>query len=114
MNRRNSGLAKAGALLLAVALALVAGRLSANTSVHGAAVAQGNSTKEGRAIEEAVGYSKNFSFDEAFKDAMKNLPQHKPSHPDEMTNITVVEIGAQLGGIAGLRQLVVRIRASTD
>jgi hypothetical protein len=64
------------------------------------------------ANRESTGYSQNFSFDEAFKDAMKKLPEGPPPQPDQMTQLTVVDIGAQLGGIAGFRHLFVRITAS--
>jgi hypothetical protein len=62
------------------------------------------------AAREAIGYSNSFSFDEAFRDAMQNLKPRPPSHPDEMTGFTVTGIGAQFGGIAGLRRMFVRIQ----
>jgi hypothetical protein len=60
-------------------------------------------------FDEAVGLSGNFSFDEAFRDAMAKLPKRNPS-PDEMVTIVIVQIGAWLGGIAGFHHLFVRLR----
>ena len=61
--------------------------------------------------DQATGYSSSLSFDEAFHDALKNLPKHDPKHPDETTGITVESIGAELGGYAGHRRLKVQISA---
>jgi hypothetical protein len=38
---------------------------------------------------QATGYSKSFSFDEAFRDAMDKLPKRPPAHPDELIVLTV-------------------------
>lgn len=62
----------------------------------------------------ATGYSRKLSFDEAFADAVASLPPLEPSHPDTLETVRVVEIGALLGGIAGCRQLYVRVSRTHD
>ena len=107
-------LVKAGGFLLALSLAALAGRLSAGTRDVAPAAGANPVAQQTRSTRQAVGYSKNFSFDEAFKDAMQKLPQSKPTHPDQMTRIKVEETGAELGGIAGFHRLFVRITATSD
>lgn len=114
MQRRSMDLVKAGGLLLALSLAALAGRLSAGTREAAPAVAANHVAEQTTSTRQAIGYSKNFSFDEAFKDAMQKLPESKPTHPDQMTRIKVEETGAELGGIAGRRHLFVRITATSD
>jgi flavin-binding protein dodecin len=63
---------------------------------------------------EATGRSRNLSFDEAFADALNNLPSSIPSHPDQLDVVTVIEIRGEFGGIAGLHDLVVKVRRSSD
>jgi hypothetical protein len=63
----------------------------------------------GSASDSATGYSPDFSFEEAFQNAIKALPARKPSHPDELVRIEVKKIGAELGGIAGLRLMFVEV-----
>jgi hypothetical protein len=60
---------------------------------------------------EATGYSENFSFDEAFRDALNNLPASEPQHPDELTTITVTTVGALFGGFVGFNKMFVSVRA---
>lgn len=55
----------------------------------------------------ATGYSSRFSFEEAFDNAIQQLP---PSFPDELQQFTVTETGAIVGGIAGLHEMYVTIR----
>jgi hypothetical protein len=62
---------------------------------------------------EATGYSERYSFDEAFGNAIKALSL-TPSHPDELFKITLVEIGAEIGGIVPLNRLLVRLRRETE
>lgn len=64
--------------------------------------------------DEATGFSKKLSFDEAFANALANLPPSDPSHPDTLTRIQVVEIGALFGGIAGFHDLFVRVCRTHD
>jgi hypothetical protein len=68
----------------------------------------------GAAPPEATGMSGAMSFDEAFADALANLPQAPVTHPDQMTTVTVVETGALLGGFAGFHHLFVRVQSRTD
>jgi len=60
---------------------------------------------------EGVGYSDSFCFDEAFENAVQNLPKDDNPFPDKLIKITVESIGAELGGIAGFHRMVVRISA---
>lgn len=57
----------------------------------------------------AVGYSEKFHFDEAFANAIANLPPRDPSHPDELIHIRVTDTGAEIGGIAGFHRMFVRV-----
>ena len=57
---------------------------------------------------EAVGYSENFDFGEAFRDAIRKIPV--PAIPDWLARYSVVETGAEIGGIAGFNHLYVRVR----
>lgn len=57
---------------------------------------------------EAVGTSRAFDFDEAFRDAIAKIPT--PSIPDWLATYTVLEVGAQIGGIAGFNHLFVRVQ----
>lgn len=59
---------------------------------------------------EAVGYSKNWDLAEAMQDAISKLPPRGIDIPDWLSTYTVVEIGAQVGGIAGFNDLTVRVR----
>jgi len=60
---------------------------------------------------EATGYSESYSFDEAFRNALDNLPPDENSFPDKLTTIHVVDVGAMIGGIAGFNQLYVKVEA---
>ncbi|MDT5333449.1 MAG: hypothetical protein QOF31_4746 [Mycobacterium sp.] len=62
---------------------------------------------------EATGMSSRLRFDEAFANAIANLPPSEPSHPDQLTSITVLETGALFGGIAGFHHLYVRVQSTT-
>ncbi|NIH69014.1 hypothetical protein [Modestobacter marinus] len=57
-----------------------------------------------------MGSSAGMSFDEAFADAVANLPPFEPPFPDAMDRVDVVDTGALFGGIAGLHHLFVRVR----
>jgi hypothetical protein len=59
---------------------------------------------------EAVGYSRNWDFGEALRDAVKQLPGQNPGVPDWLSTYEVVAVGAQVGGIAGFNHLWVRAR----
>lgn len=60
----------------------------------------------------ATGRSTNLSFDEAFADAVGQLPASPVI--DGMTRVTVAEIGGLFGGIAGFHELFVKVNASID
>ncbi|HWB70981.1 MAG TPA: hypothetical protein VG452_02095 [Egibacteraceae bacterium] len=64
--------------------------------------------------DEATGFSKALSFDEAFADALTKLPAATPTHPDLLETVRVLEIGAFFGGIAGFHDLWVRICRTHD
>jgi hypothetical protein len=56
----------------------------------------------------ATGYSDAFSFEEAVRDAIAQLPKAQlPA--DYLLNVTVDSIGAQIGGFAGLSRLKVTV-----
>jgi hypothetical protein len=63
-------------------------------------------------VSEATGTSPSLKFDEAFKNALENLPVYPPSHPDELIHVEVLETGGLFGGFAGFRHLYVRVRAT--
>ena len=63
---------------------------------------------------EATGMSRNLSFDEAFADALAQLPPPATQHPDQLTSVVVVETGGLFGGFAGFHHLYVRIAGSSD
>jgi hypothetical protein len=50
------------------------------------------------AAGEATGMSRHLSFDEAFADALAQLPPPASQHPDQLTSVVVVETGGLFGG----------------
>jgi len=60
-------------------------------------------------IQESTGYSEDMNFNEAFSNAIHNLPA---SFPDALESIRVVEIGALIGGIAGIKKMYVKIQSN--
>jgi hypothetical protein len=64
--------------------------------------------------DQAVGFSKNLSFDEAFAQALANLPPLEVPGADILARVQVVEIGGLFGGIAGFRDLFVRVCRTHD
>jgi hypothetical protein len=80
-------------------------------SAYGAVVG-GVACPEG--ADEATGFSKALSFDEAFADAISKLPKLEPTHPDMMETVRVAEIGGLFGGIAGFHDLYVRVCRTHD
>lgn len=66
--------------------------------------------------EQATGFSKSLSFDEAFADALAKLgpPQPRPGTADVLFTVKVVEIGGLFGGIAGFNDLFVRVCRTAD
>jgi hypothetical protein len=59
--------------------------------------------------DEAIGFSPNLSFDEAFADALAALPKLDGNTADQLENIAVLETVARIGGIVGFQHLFVRI-----
>lgn len=57
---------------------------------------------------EAVGFSKQFDFKEALRDAIEKIPV--PDIPDWFATYTVLEVGAEIGGVAGFNHMFVRVR----
>jgi hypothetical protein len=65
--------------------------------------------------DEATGFSANLSFDEAFADALANLPPiDLGGTADVLVRVQVVEIGGLFGGIAGFNDLFVRVCRTSD
>jgi hypothetical protein len=65
--------------------------------------------------DEATGFSSNLSFDEAFADALANLPPlDLGGTADVLVRVQVVEIGGLFGGIAGFNDLFVRVCRTSD
>jgi hypothetical protein len=59
--------------------------------------------------DEAVGFSRSLRFDEAFANAVANLPPSDAVLADALARVEVVEIGGLFGGFAGFRDLFVRV-----
>jgi hypothetical protein len=62
----------------------------------------------------ATGYSTAFNFGDALREAIAALPPNPHVYPDQLTTVTVLEVGAELGGIAGFHHLFVRVRRQPD
>jgi hypothetical protein len=69
---------------------------------------------ESDGVQEAVGRSRNLSFDEAFADAIKKLPRPNRTKTDYLDVIKVTEIRGEFGGFAGLHDLVVKVQRLTQ
>jgi hypothetical protein len=80
-------------------------------SAYGA-VLGGGACPEG--ADEATGFSKALSFEEAFADAISKLPKVRPTHPDTLQTVRVAEIGGLFGGIASFNDLYVRVCRTHD
>lgn len=77
-------------------------RISAQSTGDGSVVANLFATAElSRRSNTAVGYSDTFSIEEAFKDAIGNLPPGPAPYPDYLASVKIQEIGALYGGFAG-------------
>lgn len=64
--------------------------------------------------DEAIGFSRNLSFDEAFANARANLPPVESPGTDVLERIHVLKIGGLFGGIAGFHDMFVRICRTHD
>lgn len=60
--------------------------------------------------EEAVGSSTKPGFDEAFADAVANLPPLDPPVPDALTLVVVTDTSGLFRGIAGFHHPFIRVR----
>ena len=60
-------------------------------------------------LHTATGYSDSFSFTEAFQNAIASLPPDQNPYPDKLVKVTVVQTGAEFGGIAGLNRMFVAV-----
>lgn len=78
------------------------------------AVTGGAERSPGTKGDEATGFSKNLSFDEAFANAVANLPPIDPPVEDALSRVEVLEIGGLFGGIAGFHDLFVRVSRTHD
>jgi hypothetical protein len=65
-------------------------------------------------VDEATGFSKKLSFDEAFADAVAKLPPIEPPVADALSQVQVLEIGGRFGGLLGFHDLFVRISRTHD
>ncbi len=59
--------------------------------------------------EEAVGVSAALSVDEAFADAIANLPPSGAVPADALARVEVVDVGGLFGGFPGFRHMFVRV-----
>jgi hypothetical protein len=65
-------------------------------------------------IASAIGFSQNFSLDEAFKDALQKLNARPLSDTNrELSMIDVVSMGAAYGGFSGFNRLFVKVEQSS-
>jgi hypothetical protein len=65
-------------------------------------------------VDEATGFSRKLSFEEAFTNAVANLPPIEPPVADALSRVHVEEIGGLFGGIAGFHHLFIRISRTHD
>ena len=63
-------------------------------------------------VESALGYSQNFSMDEAFNDALNHLPVLGDRRNNRLTLVDVVSMGAIYGGFSGFSRLFVKVEQS--
>lgn len=59
--------------------------------------------------EEAVGFSRTLSFDQAFANALANLPPSDAPFADALARVEVLEVGGLFGGFPGFHHLFVRV-----
>jgi hypothetical protein len=59
--------------------------------------------------EEATGFSRNLTFDEAFANALANLPPSDAPFADALARVEVLEVGGLFGGFPGFHHLYVRV-----
>jgi hypothetical protein len=61
-------------------------------------------------LETARGYSNEYDLGEAIKDAITKLPDRSNGISDFLASYTVLNIGAEIGGIAGFNRLYVDVQ----
>jgi hypothetical protein len=61
-------------------------------------------------MDEATGYSDSYSFGEALRNAVNELPPVSDPYPDQLFRTEVVAVGSEQGGFAGFDRLYVRVR----
>jgi hypothetical protein len=66
----------------------------------------------GEGLRRAKGYSEKLDFNEAFLNAVQNLPPDPNPFPDKLTNVTVTRVGAEFGGFVGFHRMVVEVEAN--
>ena len=59
--------------------------------------------------DEAVGFSRELRFDEAFANALANLPPSDAPFADALARVEVLEVGGLFGGFPGFHHLFVRV-----
>jgi hypothetical protein len=64
--------------------------------------------------DRATGFSRNLSFDEAFADAVAQLPPLDVQGVDILSRVRVIEVGGLFGGIAGFHDLFVSVCRTHD
>lgn len=83
-------------------------KMQADRAIKAAVMAAGVET-ELPPPRKATGYSDNWSFREAFRDAIKNLPEDPNPYPDKLYHYRVITIEGEVGGIAGFNRMKVNI-----
>ena len=81
---------------------------------YAAVVSESQGVHRSSGVDEATGFSRNLSFDEAFSEALTSLPPAEPTVADNLSRVSVVEVGGLFGGIAGFHHLFVRVARTTD
>ncbi len=89
-----------------------ADKISVETCVDDLPLYEDNCKKDDNGGVPAVGRSNKLSFDEAFADAVSQLPPSPAA--DGLMRVKVTEVGGIFGGSAGFHELFVKIRADID
>ena len=73
------------------------------------AVQGGTDRPAAKDTDEAVGFSRALRFDEAFANALANLPPSDAILADALARVEVTEVGGLFGGFPGFRHMFVRV-----
>jgi hypothetical protein len=65
-------------------------------------------------VDEATGFSRKLSFEEAFANAVANLPPIEPPVADALSQVKVLEIGGLFGGLLAFHHLFIKISRTHD